>query len=312
MINQNRIAVLCNNRMAIPAIQALHGMANLCALGVPENNTDVLDFCKALSTQTGIPLILLRKENLAQQLRDWIQQSSPDFVLTMTFPWKVPTAIWQNTPSKCYNFHYGLLPEMRGTDPVFESIRQQKKETGITIHAIENSIDTGAIILKQIMPIESNMTHGLLCTQLSYLGARILPQLIKILQSNIIGTPQDERIAHYYPRPNPSDVCIRWEMQDASAIHALVRACNPWNKGAYTQWNGWHLRILEVSIMEHLSTSEGIAGTILSADATQGLIVQCKDKTQLKIDIIYTEEGFTSGHRLTSFGIKKGDILINL
>ncbi|KAA5536456.1 hypothetical protein F0919_01965 [Taibaiella lutea] len=313
MSNTSHIAVLCNNRMAIPAIQALYNMGKLCALGVPENNTDVLDFCKSLSAQTGIPLMLLRKENLNAQLGDWLKKKSPDFVFTMTFPWKVPEVTWQSHPGKFYNFHYGLLPEMRGADPVFESIRQQKRETGITIHTVNGGIDKGAIILKQSLPLESDTTHGLLCTHLSYLAARILPQLIGVLQAGLSGTDQNEAMANYYRRPGPSEVCINWNAQDASSVKALVNACNPWNKGAYSQWNGWHIRIVEASVnTEALPDVSTTPGTVLAIDAMNGLIIQCKDNTQLKVNIIYTDEGFMSGYRLESFGIKKGQIFTNL
>jgi len=307
-----KIAVLCNNRMAIPAIQALHNMGKLCALGVPESNTDVLDFCEALSAQAGMPLMLLRKESLRMQLGELIKKSSPAFVFTMTFPWKVPAAVWQSHPGRFYNFHYGLLPEMRGADPVFESIRQQKRETGVTIHAMDDGIDKGAIILKQLLPIEPDTTHGLLCTQLSYLGARALPQLLGVLQAGLSGAAQNETMAKYYSRPGPSEVCISWDTQDALSVKALVNACNPWNKGAYTQWNGWPVRIVEVSVNTDSAQDASLPGTVLAADAANGLIIQCKDNTRLKVNIIYTDEGFMSGHRLASFGIKKGQIFTNL
>jgi methionyl-tRNA formyltransferase len=312
MSTSRHIAILCNNRMAMPAIQALYAAGQLCALGVPESNTDIIDFCKALSSQAGIPLTLFGKANLKEQLEELLKKSSPDFVFTMTFPWKVPTTIWQSHPNKFYNFHYGLLPEMRGSDPVFESIRQQKQETGITVHAINSGIDKGAIIMKQVLPVETNITHGLLCTHLSYLGARMLQPLMEMLKTGTAGTSQDEATAHYYQRPGSSEVCIRWETQDAKSIQALVQACNPWNKGAYTQWNGWHIRIVEASVSEQTLNSAAVPGTVLSIDTQQGLFVQCKDNTQLKINIIYTDEGFMSGHRLTAFGVKKDELFTNL
>ncbi len=297
------IALLCNNRMAVPALQTLHGMGLLCAIGVPENNADIMDFCSVFAAQTGIPLQLFRKEDLAAQLNNWVETSRAETVFMMTFPWKIPAEVLSGQ-AKFYNFHYGLLPEMRGADPVFESLRQQKKETGITVHAVEKGIDRGPVLFRQPLPLSADMTHGLLCTQLAYLGARIIPEVLNSLQHT--GQAQDESGARYFKRPGLAEVCVRWESQDAAAAAALARACNPWNKGAYTQWNGWNVRIVEATPVQ-ADANGALPGTVLSIDREGGLCVQCKDNTQLKIDIIYTDEGFMSGHRLLSFGMKKGD-----
>lgn len=312
MMTASRIAVLCNNRMAVPALQALASQGRLCALGVPEANTDVIDFCLMLSKQSEIPLLIIKKENLFSQLEELITKTDAQFIFTMTFPWKIPVEVLNKHQDKFYNFHYGLLPEMRGADPVFESIRSGAKETGITVHAIENKIDKGAIILKKILPLSINMTHGVLCTNLSWMGANVLGELLTLLKNDSKGTKQDESNAKYFPKPVAADVCISWQKHDAKTIEALARACNPWNKGAYTQWNGWNIRVVEATVINETSHQSGIPGTILSLDEDNGLIVKCNNETQLRLDIIYTDEGFMSGHKLFAFGMKKGSRFVNL
>lgn len=312
MMTASKIVVLCNNRMAVPALQALASQGRLCALGVPEANTDVIDFCSMLSKQSGIPLLIIKKENLSAQLEELITKTNAQFIFTMTFPWKIPAEVLNKHQGKFYNFHYGLLPEMRGADPVFESIRSDAKETGITVHAIENKIDKGAIILKKILPLSINMTHGVLCTNLSWLGANLLSELLILLKNDSKGIKQDEVNAKYFAKPEAADVCISWQKHDAKTIEALSRACNPWNKGAYTQWNGWNIRVVEATVINETSHQSEIPGTILSLDENNGLIVKCNNETQLRLDIIYTDEGFMSGHKLFAFGMKKGSRFVNL
>ncbi|MDF2934571.1 MAG: hypothetical protein K0R36_3902 [Chryseobacterium sp.] len=308
-----KITVLCNNRMAIPALQALQAMGLLCAVGVPEGNTDVIDFCTMLSKQSGIPLVIMNKENFRVQIQELIVKNNPQYIFTMTFPWKVQAEILEKYPGIFYNFHYGLLPEMRGADPVFETLRSNAKETGITIHAIEDKIDTGAIILKKILPITSNMTHGILCTHLSWLGANLINELLTLLNNGFKGIKQEHLKAKYYTKPAATDVCISWQKLDAQTIECLTRACNPWNKGAYTQWNGWNIRVVETSIVEKIKDHHlDPPGTILSLNEESGLIVKCHNGTQIRLDIIYTDEGFMSGHKLSAFGLKKGSRFVNL
>lgn len=305
-----KIAVLCNNRMAIPALQALQAAGMLCAIGVPEGNTDVIDFATMLSKQAGIPLLILTKQQFHLQIQEMIGKNSPQYCFTMTFPWKMPSEILEQDQALFYNFHYGLLPEMRGADPVFESLRSGAKETGITVHSIDKKIDTGSIILKKTLPISSNMTYGILSTHLSWFGANLLNELLLLLNSGYQGVTQDHSKAKYFAKPGAKDVCISWETSDAKVVDALVRACNPWNKGAYTQWNGWNIRIVEATIVEKEMDKPHSPGTILSLDMENGLIVQCNNNTQLRVDIIYTDEGFMSGYKLGAFGLKKGDQFI--
>lgn len=312
MMAITKIAVLCNNRMAIPALQTLYTEGRLCAFGAAEGNTDVIDFCLQFSKQSGIPFIIINKEILSSQIEELISQTNAQYIFTMTFPWKIPNGILKKYPNRFYNFHYGLLPEMRGADPVFESIRSGVKETGITIHAIEDKIDKGSIILKKILPLSINMTHGLLCTNLSWLGANLLNELLPLLKNNFKGIHQDEENAKYYKKPNASDVCICWKNNDAKAIEALSRACNPWNKGAYTQWNGWNIRVVEATVIDKNTNYSDLPGTILALDPENGLIVNCKNNTRLRLDIIYTDEGFMSGSKLSAFGVKKGNRFVSL
>lgn len=309
---QRDIVILCNNRMAFPAIQTLYGLNKLHTIGVPVGNDEVLSFCSAFTSQTGGNLILLEKEKVENQLQGLLESSEIKCIFTMTFPWKLSEKIIEQYPNLFYNFHYGLLPEMRGCDPVFESIRQQKQETGITVHTIEKDIDAGNIVLKRLLPIDANTTHGMLCTSLSYLGAQILPEVVALLQNNFKGVPQDETGANYYKKAAAGDVCIRWETQDAKSIQALVNACNPWNKGAYTQWSRWNIRILEVSPTKNITEHSHSPGTILEINENKGLIIQCYNNTQLCINSVYTDEGFMSGYKLLAFGIKNGEQFASL
>jgi len=264
-----------------------------------------------ISKQSGIPLFIITKQNCIEQIKEMMNSSGADTVFTMTFPWKISSEILALYPAKFYNFHYGLLPEMRGADPVFETIRSRTGQSGITVHVMDRNIDKGAVILKKSIPVAPDLTHGGLCTHLSWLGANILNELLSLLQRNFQGIEQNEEKARYYPKPGVSDVCISWEKQDAETIEALTRACNPWNKGAYTQWNGWNIRVVEATIIQDVNHM-GRPGTIASLDQENGLIVKCNHNSHLRLDIVYTEEGFMSGHKLSAFGLRQGEQFQNL
>ena len=297
--------------MAVPALQTLLAENKLCAVGVPADNVEITELCSVLTSQHGIPLLILKKESFSEQLHTLMSQAEAEFIFTMTFPWKIPADILKIYPDKFYNFHYGLLPEMRGVDPVFESIKNGLQETAVTVHSIEEQIDAGAIILKKIFPLDSSMTHGMLCTHLAWLASSILNELFNKLKVDKKGTLQDKTKAKYFKRAEAADVSISWNKKDATEIEALVRACNPWNKGAYTQWNGWNIRVVEATVVILGKKITQPSGSVVTLDEDNGLIIKCNNETFLRLNIIYVDEGFMSGHKLLSFGIKKGSSFIS-
>jgi methionyl-tRNA formyltransferase len=308
-----RIGIICNNRMAIPAIQQLIASRSLAGIGIPITNHDMVDECRHILNGSGIAVHIIERETLFENMDQWIHTIEADAIWMMTFPWKIPASLLEKFPEKFFNFHYGILPGMRGADPVFESIRSQKKEAGITVHKVTEGLDKGPIVFQQAILLNEQTTHGLLCAQLAMLGAQVCTVLLPLISDpkKLTFQPQSEDKAKYYPRPGLKDVAINWQQMDSKEISALARACNPWNKGAYTSVKGWNIRLCGLSFIHHEYPENFSPGTIVRADE-EGVVVACKDKKYLKIDTIYSEEGFFEGKKLMQFGIIAGDQLMNV
>ena len=97
---------------------------------------------------------------------------------------------------------------------------------------------------------------------------------------------------------------------NAGEIKALVNACNPWNKGAATQWNGWMFGISSASLVNVNLSAPAEPGTVLAVNPTHGLIIACKNGEALRADVVYCEEGFFPGYQLAGFGLQHGNKLV--
>lgn len=305
----NKVIVFCNNRMALPAIQILAQHQILSGIGIPDTNTELEQECRHFFGASNISIQKLEQKTLTEVTLNWLQTTQSHYVLLMTFPWKIPASLLNTLPNKFINFHYGLLPQMRGADPIFESIRRQFKETGITIHIVTSEIDKGPILITQKILLDKHITHGLLCTRMANLAAQMSQQLMHLLnQTNLPdGEVQSEHEAMYYNRANLNDVIINWQTMDSKSIDALIRACNPWNKGAYTSHGNWNFRIIAVTDAGQSDTSS-TPGTISRGENNE-CHVHCKDNRKLNIAIIHSEEGFFEGNMLFEFGIISGNYL---
>lgn len=303
-----RIAILCNDRIAIPALDQLIAAGLVVAAGMPlrmqENRLVVEHRCK----RAGIPLEFFSRQNFEQELTGWLQKYRPDVVLVKTFPYLVPASVLSIPTHGFINFHYAPLPEWRGANPLFWMIRNQEPAGGVTVHEMNERFDEGPVLLQQPVPLTGDTSFGFFYTQLAFAGLYLTGILLNGLKNGTLQrTMQDSARAKWYGRPTPSDLFINWKDMGAAEVRALVNACNPWNKGAATTWNGWTFGISNASIST--MATDALPGTILTMDEGHGVAIACNDGRAIKAEVVYCEEGFYPGHQLSRFGLQAGNQL---
>ncbi|MCW3085058.1 MAG: hypothetical protein JWP12_2424 [Bacteroidetes bacterium] len=302
-----RIVILCNDRLALPALSQLAQSGLVVAAGTTDRVSETQMLIRQLCTQGKIPVQQFSRKNFNADLSAWLIQHQPDVVLVKTFPWKIPAECLSIPKQGFINFHYAPLPEWRGSNPLFWMIRNRASIAGVSVHRMAEEFDNGDILFSQSLSLSTETTFGMLCTQLAYAGAELTGKLIQGIAAGILKPqPQDHSKAKWYGRPKPSDLFIDWNTMPMIEVRALVKACNPWNKGAGTRGNGWTFGITDVSLSPVAVPENTLPGTILELDENKGLVIACSDKRAIRVDIIYCEEGFYPGHRLILFGFKKG------
>lgn len=305
-----RIAVLCNDRLALPALQQLLSQRLLVAVGISDRASETTQIIEQNVKASGTPLQKFSKETLEATLSAWLVQHQPDVVLVKTFPWKIPAALLSVPKHGFINFHYAPLPGWRGSNPLFWMIRNGIRFGGVTVHRMDGEFDTGPVLLKEQVNVAPDATFGLVTAQLAYTGLTLTGALLNgLIAGTLKEEAQDEKLAKWYGRPKSQDLFVNWKTQSAKEIRALTNACNPWNKGAGVKYKGWTFGLTSVSFSEAPVPEGTLPGTILSLDQKEGLIVACADKKAIKADIIYCQEGFFPGYRLSLFGLKSGDCL---
>ncbi|MCC6701971.1 MAG: hypothetical protein IT221_10635 [Fluviicola sp.] len=309
-----KILVLCNDRMALPAVNQLILNRLVVAVVMTDRISEVHLTVKSLCDSARIPLIQLSKVNLALELRGILMKFQPDTVLVKTFPWKIPAELLTVPKWGFYNFHYAPLPAYKGANPLFWMIKNGDKEGGVTVHRMTENFDEGPIVLKSTFPLQQNTTFGMLTAQLGYKGVELTGQLLMGLQNgSLIEVSQDTTQGNWYKRPEQKDLMIEWKKMNASDIQRLVNACNPWNKGAVARLeNGWMIGFTHVSPKKSASENEKsvVPGTIVHINEKEGLCIQCAGNTILTVTIVYTEEGFFPGYLLADLGLKAGMLFV--
>lgn len=308
MSNEIKALILCNSPIAVPAVKEFLFYGNVGAIAVTKRNKEMQQIMAGLTEGTDVPLVILNRKNFVEELASVIEKYKINIGLMMTFPFVLPEQLWKMPAKGFINFHFGLLPQCRGPQPILWHMLNNDTEAGITIHKVDGGIDTGEIIMQERVIISESDTYGMLQSKLAYAASRPASNLLKILSFGTIipSYKQDESKASYYKMPIAKDLTINWQEMRASQIVRLVNACNPWNKGAGTSINKWFFGITEVELAGENTNPEFKAGQIISCNKTEGLLVKTSDNNLIKVNIVYINEGFFSGYMLQKFGLKKG------
>ncbi len=306
-MSEPKVILLCSSRFAIQTMQELVFFKQLGVVAVPRDNPEIVEHVRSVMTGTDIPIIELERKTFVKQLTDAIETYKVDLGLVMTFGYIIPPSVF-NLPAKgFFNVHPGPLPAYRGSDPVFRQLKNKEQQAAVTIHKLEEGLDTGPVVLQQKLPIATTDSYGIVVTKLGLMAATMVRVLLKLAAYglNIPSKAQDESKAVYFKKQTANDITIDWKNMDADTIVALINACNPWNKGAVTKMNNQILRLLEAEKITQNAPDPKEAGLIIHIDEN-GMIVSTINNEAIKVSLIYTEEGFFSSLRLKRPGLVPG------
>lgn len=134
----------------------------------------------------GIPVLLIEKEQFfrGNAYTDELKQYGIDFIVLAGFLWKVPVALIQAYPNRIINIHPALLPKYGGKGMygmhVHEAvINAGEKESGITIHYVNEKFDEGKHIFQAVCAIEATDTPERLAQKVHELEHRYFPEVIE-------------------------------------------------------------------------------------------------------------------------------------
>ena len=196
----------------------------------------------------------VRDEEFVKTLRAY----NPDVMVVVAFGQIIPLSILKMPKYGCVNIHGSLLPKYRGAAPIQWAVLDGEKETGITTILMDEGIDTGDILLKKTIKIDTDETSGSLFDKLMALGAKtILETLDELEKGNLTPTKQGESPTAYAKMLTKAMGLIDFT-KSAKELDCFVRGMDPW-PSAYTLLAGKTLKLWKVRAVE----GGGKAGSVI-------------------------------------------------
>jgi len=185
----------------------------------------------------------------------------------------------------CINGHGSLLPHYRGAAPIQWCLYHGEAETGITTMLMDAGMDTGAILLKAVIPIALfDNALDLAKTLAAVTADLIVDTLLGLDQGSLQPIPQDNEQATYAPLIGKENYALDWT-KGAIALHNQVRGFYP---NCITTFREQPLKVtatvplnsdrallpLELQQYERSDNLETTPGTIVELIKNQGAVVQ--------------------------------------
>lgn len=296
-----KILFFSQSNWSLPSISELikeHEVVGIVTVtNGPKANGQILTFAE----QMKIPVIewgLLTKESgLAV-----FDECKAELGISFGFSFKISKEVFSSFPLGVLNVHFGKLPKYAGAAPLFWTINNQEPSVALSFHFINEHWDSGELIMEHEMPIFPGEPFGLLGARAASVSSERLKNILSRIDS--IERKALEVNSEPKARPDEKDLTIDWRNKKANEIEALVNASNPSYGGAITYFRGSQIKILEVSPADVTIPGIFSPGSIVYADAANGIFVICGDYNFLRLNIIQFEGSILSGQKLAALGVK--------
>jgi len=152
----------------------------------------------------------------------------PDLIVVAAYGQILPKEVLNLPPKGCLNLHASLLPKYRGASPIHAAIAAGESRSGMTVMWMDEGLDTGDILLQEIVTLRRHETTGTLHDKLAKLGADGLLKALALIESGKAPrVKQDKALATMTTKLKKEDGHIKWD-RPQKEIDAHIRAMTPW------------------------------------------------------------------------------------
>lgn len=300
------IGIVSNSDYFIPLASALVAQKQQVHLYY-SSSPDLFTNQKAKTALTQLNIPYVEERNQAETLYYWLNENHFDVCFVFGYVRLIDLEKIKTNRTQLFNIHFGPLPAYKGPTPIFWQLKQGIPFLGLTIHRLTQKFDEGGVVWYKEVKNESFYTYKyveqLFCNLIVEGIFYLLNELIQ--GRKLINRDRKNVESSRQTRPKLEDIQLNWEKMSSLEICNLIRACNPWNKGALTFYNNAELKIMDAKEIDRSCT--GNPGTIVELDNT--LIIQCSNHKAIEVSMVYFMDSYYAAYQLGYLGFKTGNVL---
>ena len=184
-----------------------------------------------------------------EEFRAQLEAIQPDAILVVAYGRIIPDWMLALPRYGCLNLHGSLLPKYRGAAPIQWAVANGELQTGVTTMRLDAGLDTGPILLAEMVPIAPEENALDLYESLAATGAPLMVRTLAGLEDGSVEPiEQNHDAATLAPILTRDDGHMDFT-RTATDLHNRWRGFQPW-PGAWTMLRGRKLIVHRMCVAE--------------------------------------------------------------
>ncbi|HEX6763007.1 MAG TPA: phosphoribosylglycinamide formyltransferase [Gaiellaceae bacterium] len=105
----------------------------------------------------------------------WLEEHGAEVVVLAGYMHLLTSPFLRRFPGRIVNVHPSLLPRFPGARPIEDALAAGAEVTGVTVHYVDEGVDTGPVIVQEEVPVEPRAT---LVERIHATEHRLLPEVV--------------------------------------------------------------------------------------------------------------------------------------
>ena len=118
------------------------------------------------------------KAGYEREILDELHIHGVEFIILAGYMRLIGSTLLGEYSHRIVNIHPSLLPAFPGKDAIGQAFKAKVKETGVTIHYVDEGMDTGPIIAQEVVPILNGDTKDILQKRIQELEHDLYPKIL--------------------------------------------------------------------------------------------------------------------------------------
>jgi methionyl-tRNA formyltransferase len=160
---------------------------------------------------------------------DLINKVKPDLIVSVYYRKILKPRMLDAPTFGIINIHPSLLPYYRGPVPTAWALLNGEKMTGVTIHCLEEGIDTGDIIINKKVPIDNEDTGFTLYKKCMDLGSELFDRVLDYMETGSeFPRKKQSKGGSYYGKISDDMRVINWKTKSEFIINQARAFTKPY------------------------------------------------------------------------------------
>jgi phosphoribosylglycinamide formyltransferase 1 len=202
-----RIAVLASgtgtNLQAI--LDRLHGRDGIEVVAVASNKPDAraLERASGAGVETGVfpAADYPDRPQRDAAIAGWLEQREVELIVLAGYMELLSPEFVRRFRNRIVNVHPALLPSFPGLDAVGQALAHGVRVTGVTVHLVDEGVDSGPILLQRAIKVPYTRDRAQLEKEIHRVEHELLPEAIRLIAAGAVGIdPENPRLVDVQTR----------------------------------------------------------------------------------------------------------------